>query len=385
MSFGLYVHWPYCESKCPYCDFNSHVADRINPERWVEAYRQEIIRIAESTPDAVLTTIFFGGGTPSLMKPEVVAAVIDTARIAWRCSNDIEISMEANPGSVDIARFKAYRAAGVNRVSLGIQALDDGDLRRLGRMHSQQDALRAVEVAQAVFSRVSFDLMYGRQHQTVNDWRSELDLALKLGTGHLSLYQLTIEDGTVFGRRHALGQLPGLPGEDLSVDFFHATQELCDAVGMPAYEVSNHARPGEHCRHNLIYWTAGTYAAIGPGAHGRLGTGLERRATEAIRDPSAWLAAVERKGSGDQEVAGLSRSEQVSEALLMGLRLTDGVPLERLRDLGAQTDSWRSRGRLVDAGLLQPEPGVLRTTLQGRLLLNAVLGELSSDLRVDQT
>jgi len=385
MPFGLYVHWPYCGSKCPYCDFNSHVADRINPDRWAAAYRHEIARIAESTPDEVLTTIFFGGGTPSLMKPDVVAAVIDAARAAWRCSNDIEISMEANPGSVEVARFKAYRAAGVNRVSLGVQALHDRDLRRLGRMHSQQDALRAVEVAEAIFSRVNIDLMYGRQHQTVTDWRSELDFALKLGTGHLSLYQLTIEDGTVFGRRHALGQLPGLPGEDLSVDFFYVTQELCDAAGMPAYEVSNHARPSEHCRHNLIYWTAGTYAAIGPGAHGRLGIGPERRATEAIRDPSAWLASVERKGNGDQEVSGLSRSEQVSEALLMGLRLTDGVPLERLRDLGAQTESWHSRRRLVDAGLLQPDPAALRTTLQGRLLLNAVLGELSSDLRVDQT
>lgn len=385
MPFGLYVHWPFCESKCPYCDFNSHVAERIDPERWIAAYRKEIERVANSTRDQVLSTIFFGGGTPSLMRPDVVVAVIDAARAAWRSSNTLEITMEANPGSVEVGRFHGYRDAGVNRVSLGIQSLDDQHLRLLGRKHSRDDALRAIEVAQSVFTRVNLDLMYGRQHQTVQEWRNELSFALGLGAGHMSLYQLTIEDGTVFGRRHAAGQLHGLPDEDLSVDFFHATQEICDAAGLPAYEVSNHATHDEQCRHNLIYWRAGMYAAIGPGAHGRLGSGADRRATEAIRDPAAWLTAVENRGTGDLAISPISAGEQATEALLMGLRLTAGIPLTELRALGIDTETWPSRRRLTESGHLTESAETLRTTLQGRLLLNAVLSELTSDLKVAQT
>ncbi|MFN3647400.1 MAG: radical SAM family heme chaperone HemW [Gemmobacter sp.] len=385
MAFGLYIHWPYCESKCPYCDFNSHVANRIDQARWISAYRSEIARVSAESPDSTLGTIFFGGGTPSLMSPDVVAAVIDAARSAWRCANALEITLEANPSSVEAGRLGAYRDAGVNRVSLGIQALNDADLRLLGRKHDRAEALRAIETAQFVFDRVNLDLMYGRQYQSVPDWTRELAEALQFGTTHLSLYQLTIEEGTVFGRRHAAGQLQGLPDEDRSVAFFEATQALCDAAGLSAYEISNHARPGQECRHNLIYWQAGTYAGIGPGAHGRLGIGPTRRATEAIRDPAGWLTAVETRGNGDVTVTPLSPLEQAQEVLLMGLRLSEGVSLQRLEAAGIDWRNWMSCGQLLETGLLERDASHLRTSRDGRLLLNAILRQLCSDLRVDQT
>lgn len=384
-TFGLYIHWPYCESKCPYCDFNSHVAEKTDTQRWSAAYRREIERVAEATQDEVLSTIFFGGGTPSLMPASLVASVIDTAKASWRTSNTLEVSLEANPGSVEVARFRDYRTAGVSRVSLGIQSLNDQNLRLLGRKHSAHDALKAIEIAQSTFDQVSLDLMYGIQHQTVDEWRAQLRTALSFDTGHLSLYQLTIEDGTVFARRHSEGKLRGLPNEARSVAFYNATQQACDDGGFSSYEVSNHAKAGQECRHNLTYWTSGRYAGVGPGAHGRLGIGPNRMATECIRNPNEWLSAVEKSGSGDLPATILDRLEQAHEAVLMGLRLRSGIPAEFLQRLGIRTEKWRSRDCLVDDGYLEPESGVLRATPKGTLLLNAVIANLTSDMQLDQT
>jgi oxygen-independent coproporphyrinogen-3 oxidase len=381
MSFGVYVHWPWCETKCPYCDFNSHVATRIDPERWAAAFRREVARVAEDTPDLVVETVFIGGGTPSLMPPMVVETIIDSITRAWRSTNQPEITMEANPGSVEATRFKAYRTAGVNRVSLGIQALDDRHLRLLGRKHSRSEAIAAIAVAQAAFDRVNLDLMYGRQTQSEAEWHHELSEALRFGTEHLSLYQLTIEDGTVFGRRHAAGQLPGLPDETRSLALHDITQELTRAAGLVPYEVSNHARDGAECRHNLIYWRSGLWAGIGPGAHGRLPGGENRIATEAIRNPTAWLRAVEAGKGGDLPASPLSITERAEEVLIMGLRLEEGVPVDQLRALGIDTTNWPARDQLVDDGLLLQDHR-LRCTQRGRLLLNSVLRVLCAALPI---
>ncbi|HDR29144.1 radical SAM family heme chaperone HemW, partial [Rhodovulum sp.] len=277
--FGLYVHWPFCLSKCPYCDFNSHVAASIDMGEWQRAYLSEIRRIGAETGPRTLTSVFFGGGTPSLMAPDLVAAILDTVRATWPCANDMEVTLEANPGSVEAGRFAGYRDAGVGRVSLGVQALNDADLGRLGRLHSAAEARAAFDIARNTFERVSFDLIYARQDQLLADWQAELGQALALGVDHLSLYQLTIEPGTAFGDRHARGGLRGLPDDDRAADMYLATQEICAAAGLPAYEVSNHARPGAESRHNLIYWRYGDYAGIGPGAHGRLTLDGRRWAT----------------------------------------------------------------------------------------------------------
>ena len=287
--FGLYLHWPFCAAKCPYCDFNSHVAASIDQDRWAAAYLAEIGRLADETPGRVLNSIYFGGGTPSLMRADVVAAILNRAADRWTLANDVEITLEANPGSVEADRFAGYAAAGVNRVSLGVQALNDDDLRRLGRIHSADEALRALDVARATFGRVSFDLIYARQDQTLPDWQAELARALAMGPDHLSLYQLTIEPGTAFYARHQAGGLRGLPDEDLGADLYALTQEMTAAAGLPAYEVSNHAGPGGESRHNLIYWRAGDWGGLGPGAHGRLTLGGSRWATEAPLAPGAWL------------------------------------------------------------------------------------------------
>jgi putative oxygen-independent coproporphyrinogen III oxidase len=384
-SFGLYVHWPYCESKCPYCDFNSHVGGQIDADRWAAAYRSELERVAATTSDEILATIFFGGGTPSLMPASIVATIIDTATRLWRTKNLLEVSLEANPGSVEAGRFRDYRSAGVTRISLGIQSLSDQGLRLLGRRHSAAEALTAIGIANSNFDQVSLDLMYGIQHQSVDEWKQQLRTALAFGTGHLSLYQLTIEDGTVFARRHAEGKLRGLPNEARSVAFFDATQQICEEAGLPAYEVSNHAKAEQECRHNLIYWTGGRYAGIGPGAHGRLGSGPNRLATECIRDPAAWLSAVEGSGSGYLLTAPLDQLEQAHEAVLMGLRLKSGIPTEFLRQLGVCTDQWRSRGQLAEEGFLESDAATLKVTPKGRLLLNAVIARLTSDIQITQT
>lgn len=374
--FGLYVHWPFCASKCPYCDFNSHVATSIDQARWADAYRTEIARVGAMAPGRVLNSIFFGGGTPSLMAPETVAAVLEAARGAWTFANDIEITMEANPGSVDAGRFRGYADAGVNRLSMGVQALNDADLRRLGRMHSVAEARKAFDLARACFERVSFDLMYARQDQDAAAWRAELNEALSMAVDHLSLYQLTIEDGTVFGARHAGGHLRGLPEDDIAADMYLETQDILGDAGMPAYEVSNHAAPGKESRHNLIYWRQGDWAAVGPGAHGRLSLPSGRVATVAERTPGRWLALVGENGNGDIEHEQQTGEDLASEYLLMSMRLAEGMDLQRYRAKGGLLDTRRVV-RLVEDGLLELSDERACATSAGRPLLNYVLREMA--------
>ena len=374
--FALYVHWPFCAAKCPYCDFNSHVATTIDQSRWLAAYRAEIARLGRETPGRVLNSIFFGGGTPSLMAPETVAGVIEAARAAWPFANDVEITLEANPTSVETGRFRAYAEAGVNRVSMGVQALNDDDLRRLGRMHSVAEARAAFDIARGCFARVSFDLIYARQDQDRAHWRRELTEALAMAVDHLSAYQLTIEPGTAFGARHAKGGLRGLPDDDLSADMYLDTQELCAAAGMPAYEISNHARPGAESRHNLVYWRQGDWAAVGPGAHGRLTLGPDRWATEAHRAPEAWLAAVEAQGNGDLGRELLPLTDRALEYLLMSMRLVEGMEIDRYLAHGARLPDARVADLAV-LGLVERRGGRLAATRDGRPVLNAILRELA--------
>lgn len=372
--FGLYIHWPYCQSKCPYCDFNSHVAAAIDQDAWISLYSGEIGRYAAQTGGRVLRSIYFGGGTPNLMQPGVVDAVINAAGRAWSFANDIEITLEANPGSVEQNRFRGYADAGVNRVSLGLQALNDADLRALGRLHSVTEALAALDVARASFGRVSFDLIYARQGQTVDAWRAELGRALTLGPDHLSLYQLTIEDGTAFGDRLAAGKLRGLPDEDLAADLFELTRDMTAAAGLPAYEISNHARDGQQSRHNLIYWQGGDWVGIGPGAHGRLTLGGVRFATETALAPAVWMAEAGR-GQGERRRRPQDPREAAEELLMMGLRTCDGVPLDRLSAIVGEV--FRNKvNKLRDLGLLWPDANRLRATPRGQAILNALLRDL---------
>ena len=373
--FGLYVHWPFCAAKCPYCDFNSHVSAAVDHAAWRSALVAEIARVAALTPGCRLDSIFFGGGTPSLMQPATVAAIIDAATGAWRPATDIEITLEANPTSVEATRFRGFAAAGVNRVSLGVQALDDDALRRLGRMHDVAEAMAALEVARQHFPRTSFDLIYARQDQSLQQWQAELAQALSFGPDHLSLYQLTVEQGTPFARRLAQGGLRGLPDEDLGADLYEATQQHCEAAGLPTYEVSNHARPGGESRHNMIYWRQGDWAAIGPGAHGRLTLDGARHATVAEPMPDRWLARVA-DGHGDITDEVLSVADRDIELLMMGLRLSEGVDLTRASPAFAATVADRAAA-LPEMVTLQD--GRLALTRSGRPLLNAVLVALLPD------
>ena len=372
--FGLYLHWPFCQSKCPYCDFNSHVADEIDQSRWERAYLSEIDRIGALTQGRVLSTVFFGGGTPSLMDPSLVAAILDRIRATWPMGNDPEITLEANPGSVEAARFRGFHDAGVTRVSMGVQALNDRDLKRLGRLHSVADALAAFDIARNCFDRVSFDLIYARQDQTPEAWEAELKQALNLAIDHVSLYQLTIEDGTAFGARHAAGGLRGLPSDDSAADLYEITQAVTAEKGFHCYEISNHARPGAESRHNLIYWRAGDYAGIGPGAHGRLTLDGTRFATETPLAPMALLERVEKLGDGTLNQDPLDLNEQASEYLLMGLRLSEGISVERYEWMSGKPINQSKIKELADLGLLT-EP--LKVTPKGRPLLNAILRELA--------
>jgi oxygen-independent coproporphyrinogen-3 oxidase len=376
--FGVYVHWPFCASKCPYCDFNSHVAATVDHTRWAAAYLSEIERISAETGPRTVSTVFFGGGTPSLMDPATVAAVLDAIRSAWPVANDLEVTLEANPGSVEAGRFRAFRDAGISRVSLGVQALNDADLRRLGRIHSVAEARAALEIAQATFDRVSFDLIYARQDQTVNAWRAELAEALAMAADHLSLYQLTVEDGTAFADRLRRGGLKGLPDEDRAADLWDVTQEMTEAAGLVAYEISNHARTGSESRHNMIYWRSGDWAGIGPGAHGRLTLRGRRWATESARAPGAWLETVERRGTGETVRERIADADHAAEFLMMGLRLRDGVDLDRWARLsggrGLATQDLESQGLVERSGKM------LRTTRAGRPILNAVLRNLLTPL-----
>ena len=376
--FGLYLHWPFCQSKCPYCDFNSHVAASIDQSRWKRAYLAEIDRIAAETPGRVLQSVFFGGGTPSLMDPDLVAAILERIRASWPQSNDWEVTLEANPGSVEAGRFLGFSDAGVNRISMGIQALRDEDLRKLGRLHSVAEARKAFDVARKAFKRVSFDLIYARQDQNLASWGVELQEAVAMAADHLSLYQLTIEDGTAFGDRFAKGGLKGLPNEDLSAEMYDLTQDICDAAGLPAYEVSNHAAPGMESRHNLIYWRGGDYLGIGPGAHGRLTLDGIRWTTEAPRAPGDWLTRVEAGNRGELPRDVVPGAERALEYLMMGLRLSEGIDLSRYMTLAGIALSDSKINSLVDIAMIYRTSNGIAATAKGRLVLNAVIRELAT-------
>lgn len=374
--FGLYLHWPFCQSKCPYCDFNSHVATRIDQTRWLQAFQLEIDRIGALTQGRILNTVFFGGGTPSLMEAATVQGIVDCVRATWTLANDIEITLEANPGSVEAARFAGYAKAGVNRVSLGIQSLDPDDLRRLGRMHTVDEAAKAIGIAQSTFDRVSIDLIYARQNQSLPAWRDELHRAIDFDTSHLSLYQLTIEDGTVFGQMHAKNLLKGLPEEDLSADMFELTQEITRNAGLPAYEVSNHARPGDESRHNLIYWRMGDYAGIGPGAHGRLTIDSARFATEAERQPTPWLNRTLSLPGSAEVTDRLSAEDRASEYLMFALRLKEGASLSRFAALAGAPLSAAALSEVTALGFLHQDGDRIHTTETGVMILNGILRAL---------
>ena len=376
--FGLYIHWPFCEAKCPYCDFNSHVTRNIDQNRWKRAYLSEIDRYAEMVPNRVLNTVYFGGGTPSLMDPSVVSDILERIRKSWPVANDLEVTLEANPGSVEAGRFSAYADAGVSRVSMGVQALNDADLHKLGRIHSVAEAYQAFDIARKFFNRVSFDLIYARQDQTVEAWRSELKEALSMAVDHLSLYQLTIEPGTAFGERFDRGKLRGLPDDDRSGDMYEVTQEICGTAGLPAYEVSNHAKPGAESRHNLVYWRYGDYCGIGPGAHGRITLDGQRHATEAFWQPGKWLAGVEASEKVENRSA-IGGQDQADEYLMMGLRLTDGIDAWRYKAMSGNDLSANTLTRLEEIGMIVQDRHYIRATAGGRMVLNAVIKELLSD------
>jgi oxygen-independent coproporphyrinogen-3 oxidase len=374
-SLALYVHWPFCVSKCPYCDFNSHVRESVDQEMWRDALLADLAHEVSVLPGRRLGSIFFGGGTPSLMPPATVAAVLDAAERAWGFEPGIEITLEANPSSVEAARFADLAAAGVNRVSLGLQALDNETLAFLGRAHDVTEGLSALDTAQRVFERVSFDLIYARPDQGLADWHAELARALSFGTEHLSLYQLTIEPGTRFQTEALAGRLV-LPDDDRAADLFELTRALTASAGMPAYEISNHARTGAESRHNLTYWRYQDYAGIGPGAHGRR-TGV---ATQRRRKPENWIEAVARNRHGIEQEDVLAPQERAIEAMLMGLRLAEGIDLDRISTLGERPIDELADGpaidRLAAQGLLERDGTRLRATDAGMPVLNAILGQV---------
>jgi oxygen-independent coproporphyrinogen-3 oxidase len=376
-SFGVYVHWPFCAAKCPYCDFNSHVRAKIDESAWTSGIVRELEHAASLQGDTrpVVSTIFFGGGTPSLMSGKAVGTVLDTIARLWPRANDVEVTLESNPASADAARFADYREAGVNRLSLGVQALNDADLKALGRLHDTAEAKAALALAQKTFARVSLDLIYARSGQSVSAWRAELEEALAFDTEHLSLYQLTIEPATPFALLHKTGALT-IPGDDLAAALYETTQEMTEAKGRPAYEISNHARPGAEARHNLLYWRYGTYAGVGPGAHGRLELGGKRIATTTERLPERWRDMVERSGHGLIEQSEIAPEDAAREHLLMNLRLGEGLDLSAYRARwGTAPDSARI-AELVEDGLLRLDGDHLIATPRGRLVLNAVIAAL---------
>lgn len=401
--FGVYVHWPFCAQKCPYCDFNSHVRHKGWDEaRFLAAYRRELQTTADRIGKREVSSIFIGGGTPSLMQPGTVAGILEAIATQWHVSSDAEITIEANPNSVEAERFRGYRAAGVNRVSLGVQSLRDEQLKALGRLHSVAEAKTAIGIANATFERVSFDLIYARPGQTPEEWRRELTEALELGSRHLSLYQLTIEPDTAFEKLHAAGKL-AMPDGDLAAALYDITQEMTEAAGLRQYEISNHAARGEESRHNMLYWRYGEYAGVGPGAHGRVIAGTQRRATSTERQPEAWVARVEAAGDGLVADEALGAAEVADELLLMGLRLSNGLDLARLARLaGVSIDAGvrgaLARDGLIEAGATPPEDGFdeirsclgpglppdtvvaggsIRVTPKGRIVLNEVVLALS--------
>ncbi len=376
---ALYVHWPFCVSKCPYCDFNSHVRETVDQQAWRDALLADLAYEAQALPGRTLGSIFFGGGTPSLMPPATVAAIIDAAQTIWTPAADIEITLEANPSSVEAARFADLAAAGVNRVSLGLQSLDDAALKFLDRAHDVNEGLGALATAQRHFARVSFDLIYALPDQRLAAWEAELARALSFGTEHLSLYQLTIEPGTRFATDAAKGRL-SIPDGDTAADLFEATRAMTAAAGLPAYETSNHARAGAESRHNLTYWRYGDYAGVGPGAHGR----RDGLATQRRKKPENWLSAVARNGHGAELEEPLAPHDRATEALVMGLRLREGVDLRHVASLagGIAPIDWTAVERLAAQGLIVREPDRLRVTEAGALLLDAILPLVVRDAEV---
>ncbi len=378
-AFGVYIHWPFCLSKCPYCDFNSHVRHvAIDEARFARAYLRELAASAERVPGRTVTSIFFGGGTPSLMQPATVAAILDGVARHWPVAADVEVTLEANPTSVEATRFRGYRAAGVNRVSLGVQALDDDALKRLGRTHTAQEALAAVAIARQAFERYSFDLIYAREGQSPQAWAAELKRAIAEAAEHLSLYQLTIEHDTPFAALRAAGKLT-MPDEDLARRLYDITQDICAGAALPAYEVSNHARPGAECRHNLVYWRMQEYAGIGPGAHGRLDIDGRRHATATEKRPEAWLMRVESLGHGLVTDDILVREEVADEFLLMGLRLAEGIDPRLFARIAGRSLDPRRLATLNQEGAVEITPdGRLRVTPAGFPVLDAVVADLAA-------
>jgi len=374
--FGVYLHWPFCRAKCPYCDFNSHVVRDVDHAAWAGALLAEMRHVRALTGPRRADTVFFGGGTPSLMAPATVARLIEGVERLWGLAPGAEITLEANPTSAEAGRFRAYAGAGVNRLSMGVQALDDADLRALGRQHSVAEALAAFDLARAVFDRVSFDLIYARMGQSPAAWEAELSRALELAVDHLSLYQLTIEPGTPFHALHARGRLR-VPEEEPAAEMYALTRELTAAAGLPAYEISNHARPGAESRHNLIYWRGGDWAGIGPGAHGRI-TGADgvRRATETLADPALWRAAVADRGHALAPVETLTPEDRGAEYLMMALRLAEGADPGRFARLAGRDLPPARIARLAVAGMVELRRDRLVATPPGRLLLDAILADL---------
>lgn len=377
--FGIYVHWPFCAAKCPYCDFNSHVhRGEFDEKTYVEAYAREIAYFARQTPGRTVQSIFFGGGTPSLMDPRSVQGILDAIAGHWSIDPKAEITLEANPTSVEAERFKGYRSAGVNRVSLGVQSLREGPLAELGRRHSVEEAIAAVRLAQSIFPRTSFDLIYARPRQTLDDWEDELTEALWLAQGHLSLYQLTIEMGTRYYDLFSAGKLK-MPNEDLSADFYELTQELTQKAGLPAYEISNHARPGQESRHNLLYWRYGEYVGVGPGAHGRLLINNQRHATATEKMPFDWQKKVLARGHGLVTDDVLTWEEEGDELLVMGLRLREGIDPTRFSQLSGRRISDRQINELKAIGFVETlKNGNIRVTDKGWPVLDAVVADLAA-------
>ena len=378
-SFGVYVHWPFCKAKCPYCDFNSHVSEAIDHDKWAQSYLHEIDHVAALTGKRQVDSIFFGGGTPSLMKPETVEKIIDHIQKVWNISNDIEITLEANPTSIEAQKFSGFRAAGINRVSVGVQSLRDNDLKFLGREHGATEALAALDIANDIFDRVSFDLIYARPEQTTAAWREELGEAVKHAKGHLSLYQLTIEKGTPFYTQHARGDFR-VPEQDQAGEFYEVTQEILNKAGLPAYEISNHAVTGQESKHNLIYWQYGDYAGIGPGAHGRLTVNQNKFATRTHRAPDIWLDKVANDGHGYHPFEEVDAQERLTEMMMMGLRLRQGIALQ---DIESETgETWQDVlpeekiGKLSDEGLLTLTATHIKPTEAGMQRLNGLLAYL---------
>lgn len=376
--FGLYIHWPFCAAKCPYCDFNSHVRTQIDEAAWRDSICAEMDYVASLQGDSrpLVETIFFGGGTPSLMSGSATGRILEHAKRLWPWANDVEITLEANPASADASRFADYRAAGVNRVSLGLQALNDADLKMLGRLHNLAEAKAALSMAQKIFNRVSLDLIYARPNQTIAAWKNELAEALAFGTSHLSLYQLTIEPQTRFATLYREGRIK-TPEEDLAAALYEITQEVTAAAGIPAYEVSNHARPGEEARHNLLYWRYGSYAGFGPGAHGRLVLKGRLVATTCERVPERWMDLVRTKGHGFTALMDISAKDAAREHLLMNLRLVEGIDLAAYQSRWGYPPASERIADLADAGLVALKDARLRVTATGMLVLNAIIAELT--------